>query len=62
MSAAASTFKTLEPGLHELLDGIHKGQVQLPDFQWRNVWNRDRTHKAETSGIWPESPSRSATP
>jgi hypothetical protein len=40
--AAASTFKTHEPSLHELLDGIHKGEVQLPDFQRGWVWDDER--------------------
>src|SRR5262245_1934954 len=39
MAAGASTFKTAEPMLHELLDDIHKGVVQLPDFQRGWVWH-----------------------
>jgi hypothetical protein len=42
MSSAASTFKTHEPSLPELLDDIHKGAVQLPDFQRGWVWDDDR--------------------
>src|SRR5436305_13056878 len=42
MSSGASTFKTHEPALHELLDGIHRGDVQLPDFQRGWVWDDDR--------------------
>jgi hypothetical protein len=42
MTAAASTFKTHEPALQELLDGIHKGDIQLPDFQRGWVWDDDR--------------------
>jgi hypothetical protein len=41
-AAAASTFKTHEPALHELLEGIHKGEVQLPDFQRGWVWDDER--------------------
>jgi len=32
-AAAASTFKTHKPALQELLEGIHKGDIQLLDFQ-----------------------------
>jgi hypothetical protein len=39
MSSVASTFQSHEPALHELLDGIHKGLVQLPDFQRGWVWD-----------------------
>lgn len=42
MTATASTFKTHEPALHELLSGIHKGEIQLPDFQRGWVWEDDR--------------------
>lgn len=41
-TSAASTFKTHEPALHELLDGIHRGDIQLPDFQRGWVWDDDR--------------------
>jgi hypothetical protein len=42
MTAVASTFKTLEPALHELLEGIHRGAIQLPDFQRGWVWDDER--------------------
>src|SRR5271163_3703232 len=41
MASVASTFKTHEPSLPELLDDIHKGQIQLPDFQRGWVWDDD---------------------
>ena len=42
MASVASTFKTHEPSLPELLDDIHKGSIQLPDFQRGWVWDDDR--------------------
>src|SRR5205823_13718968 len=42
MASVASTFNTREPSLLELLDEIHKGAVQLPDFQRGWVWDDDR--------------------
>jgi len=42
MASVASTFKTHEPSLPELLDEIHKGTIQLPDFQRGWVWDDDR--------------------
>src|SRR5437868_12021298 len=42
MAPVASTFNTREPSLHELLDEIHRGNVQLPDFQRGWVWDDDR--------------------
>lgn len=39
MSIHGSTFETKEPMLHELLEQIHKGTVQLPDFQRGWVWD-----------------------
>jgi hypothetical protein len=41
MSAIGSTFRTDEPHLHELLEELHKGQIQLPDFQRGWVWDDD---------------------
>jgi uncharacterized protein with ParB-like and HNH nuclease domain len=38
MTATGSTFRTDEPLLHELLEEVHKGHVQLPDFQRGWVW------------------------
>jgi hypothetical protein len=42
MASVASTFKTHEPSLPELLEEIHKGNIQLPDFQRGWVWDDDR--------------------
>ena len=42
MPPIGSTFRTGEPQLHELLEQIHKGAVQLPDFQRGWVWNDER--------------------
>lgn len=42
MASVASTFKTHEPSLPELLDEIHRGTIQLPDFQRGWVWDDDR--------------------
>lgn len=39
MSMSASTFRTAEPFLQQMLDQIHMGQVQLPDFQRSWVWD-----------------------
>jgi hypothetical protein len=33
------SFRTAEPALKELLDGIHKGSIQLPEFQRGWVWD-----------------------
>ena len=41
MAAIGSTFRTDEPHLHELLEEVHKGSVQLPDFQRGWVWDDD---------------------
>lgn len=41
MPSAASTFRTAEPMLHELLDRVHRGAIQLPDFQRGWVWDDD---------------------
>ncbi|MFO0757496.1 MAG: DUF262 domain-containing protein [Byssovorax sp.] len=42
MPPIGSTFRTGEPHLHELLEQVHKGQVQLPDFQRGWVWDDER--------------------
>ena len=34
-----SIFETNEPLLHELLEAIHKAEIQLPDFQRGWVWD-----------------------
>ncbi|MCI3923509.1 DUF262 domain-containing protein [Paenibacillus sp. TRM 82003] len=39
MRAIASTFKSGEPGLPDLLSDIKSGKVQLPDFQRGWVWD-----------------------
>ena len=38
MSNPGSTFRTAEPDLTKLLDQIHEGEIQLPDFQRGWVW------------------------
>src|SRR5262245_27029627 len=50
MTAVPSTFKTHEPALHELLEGIHQGAIQLPDFQRGWVWDDERI-RALTASI-----------
>jgi hypothetical protein len=42
MASVASTFRTDSPFLHELLERIHRGSIQLPDFQRGWVWDDDR--------------------
>lgn len=42
MAAIVSTFETQEPFLRELLEKVHVGKVQLPDFQRGWVWNDER--------------------
>jgi hypothetical protein len=42
MPAIGSTFETQEPFLRELLERVHAGKVQLPDFQRGWVWDDDR--------------------
>jgi hypothetical protein len=39
---AGSTFKTNPYDLNELLEGCHRGELQLPDFQRSWVWDEDR--------------------
>lgn len=39
VNATASTFETNEPSLEELLNDIHNGETQLPDFQRGWVWD-----------------------
>ena len=41
MSTISNTFRTGEPGLNELLNQVHSGDVQLPDFQRGWVWDED---------------------
>lgn len=42
MAAIVSTFETQEPFLRELVEKVHAGKVQLPDFQRGWVWDDDR--------------------
>jgi hypothetical protein len=42
MPPIGSTFRTGEPHLHEILEQVHKGALQLPDFQRGWVWDDDR--------------------
>lgn len=39
LSMSVSTFRTAEPFLQQLLEQIHNGQIQLPDFQRPWVWD-----------------------
>lgn len=41
MPAISSTFRSGEPSLGDLLNDIHQGKVQLPDFQRGWVWDDD---------------------
>ncbi len=41
MPRIGSSFDTSEPFLQELLGEIHRGQIQLPDFQRTWVWDDD---------------------
>lgn len=41
MPAISSTFKSGEPALPDLLREIHRGEIQLPDFQRGWVWDDD---------------------
>jgi uncharacterized protein with ParB-like and HNH nuclease domain len=41
MPAIASTFRSNEPSLSEVLRKIHEGVIQLPDFQRGWVWDED---------------------
>ena len=55
MTVTTSTFRTAEPALSELLDSIHGGKVQLPDFQRGWVWddNHIRSLIASISRSFP---------
>ena len=41
MKAITSTFKSGEPALPDLLREVHRGEIQLPDFQRGWVWDDD---------------------
>lgn len=41
MPVTGRTFKPNEPSLQEVLENIHKGVIQLPDFQRGWVWDDD---------------------
>jgi len=41
MTMIGNTFRTGEPSLSELLNQVHSGDVQLPDFQRGWVWDDD---------------------
>ena len=41
MPAISSTFRSGEPALQGLLEDIHLGKIQLPDFQRPWVWDDD---------------------
>jgi len=39
MQMSGSSFRTAEPDLTKLLEQIHSGELQLPDFQRGWVWD-----------------------
>ena len=39
MTSAGSTFRTAEPDLTKVLEQVHAGALQLPDFQRGWVWD-----------------------
>src|SRR5262245_15565867 len=41
MKDTTSTFRPGEPALPDLLREIHRGEIQLPDFQRGWVWDDD---------------------
>src|SRR5690349_7883127 len=45
MIPTGNTFRTGEPFLHSVLEQIHGGAVQLPDFQRPWVWDDLRIRK-----------------
>lgn len=45
MPPLGNTFRTAEPMLHELLEQVHKGALQLPDFQRGWVWDDERIRR-----------------
>src|SRR6185295_5178191 len=55
MPPVGSTFDTKEPFLHELLEEIHQGAIQLPDFQRPWVWDDEhiRSLMASISESFP---------
>jgi len=40
-----NTFRTAEPLLHNLLERVQRGVVQLPDFQRKWVWDDMRIQR-----------------
>ena len=55
MPSVGSTFRTAEPDLTKLMDQIHTGELQLPDFQRGWVWddNHIRSLIASVSKSYP---------
>ena len=55
MTVIGSTFRTAEPDLTKLLEQIHAGELQLPDFQRGWVWddNHIRSLIASISKSYP---------
>lgn len=47
----AELFTTNPEKLSDLLDGVHKGSIQLPDFQRGWVWDEERIQKLLVSII-----------
>ncbi|MFO0606366.1 MAG: DUF262 domain-containing protein [Polyangiales bacterium] len=52
---AQMTFRPSETPLRDLLEEIHRGELQLPDFQRSWVWDDDRIRDllASVSQAWP---------
>ena len=46
MNTSSSTFRTAEPDLTKLLEQVHAGELQLPDFQRGWVWDDDHIRSA----------------
>ncbi len=55
MTTSGSTFRTAEPDLSKLLEQVHAGELQLPDFQRGWVWddNHIRSLIASVSKSFP---------
>ena len=55
MTTSGSTFRTAEPDLSKLLEQVHAGELQLPDFQRGWVWddNHIRSLIASVSRSFP---------
>jgi len=59
------TFDSTKTSLYDILKDIHKGKIQLPDFQRGWVWDDDRikgiiASVAKSFPIGPTFPRRSS--